>query len=81
MLSVVKAKYKYGGLSRILTFLNPSFFLNSRSTAFLNIPQPQGMVLGHGQQEIWIFRVELQFIDGISVTHKMSVKALVRRSL
>ena len=39
------------------------------------------MVLGHGQQEIWIFRVELQFIDGISVTHKMSVKAWVRRYL
>ena len=61
--------------NRILRFSN---FLHSRSTAFLNIPQPQGMVLGHGQEQIWIFRVELEFIDGISVTHKMSVKSRVR---
>ena len=35
------------------------------------------MVLRHGQQQIRIFRVELQFIDGISVTNKMSVKGRV----
>ena len=37
------------------------------------------MILWHGEQEIWIFRVELQFIDGIAVPHKMSVKGRVRR--
>ena len=37
----------------------------------LHVPQPQGVVLRHGQQQVGVLWMELQLVDRVSVSHKM----------